>query len=545
MIYDEFVPDAAAATRLPLSHLPVRRVVGPSSQYQNPVLPGAYPDPSVVRVGEDYYLVNSTFQYFPAIVISHSRDLVHWRQIGHVFTDPGKLNLEPFSDGCGIWAPDISCHQGEFWIYYCLVQLSKDRSVNVRGNHVVKSRHILGPYSDPVQLTSEGNDPSHFVDDDSSRYLLYAGGILRGRGTKIVRLSDDGMRVVGEPRWLEWGEERAKPEGPHLFKRNGFYYHTMACQSGYHVGHHQVIARSRHLFGPYEPSPYNPFIAQHDRVLFNGHQGHAKLVQTQRGEWWAMYLSKRYLQGVAPLGRETGIDRVTWTPDGWPLLNNGNGPSDGGLVPDLPVSEHRVQAGDDFDCRELMPQWVSLRTRDAQNCNTTERPGFLRLRTSDADLDMPIVRGMLLQREPGHHYTATAHLQFAAQEGEQAGLVCYYDTQSFIKFARTGSPCGTLVVEECCAGVRNRIARATIRDATKLYLRCAVKRLSRTFSYSVDGEEFLPLTTIEDASFLSDEGTPGWGFMGTMVGLFAVHCGSNRSLTADFDSFQIQRTEDQ
>ena len=135
-----------------------------NQEYLNPVIPGFFPDPSVVRVGEDYYCVNSTFEYFPGIIISHSRDLINWKQIGHVFTKSEEFDLTKYWDGMGVWAPDISYYNGEFYVFYCMVQLKKDRSYNVRGNYMVKSKSIFGPWSKPVQITDNGNDPSHFVD---------------------------------------------------------------------------------------------------------------------------------------------------------------------------------------------------------------------------------------------------------------------------------------------------------------------------------------------------------------------------------------------
>ena len=159
--------------------------------YTNPVMAGFFPDPSVVRVDDDYYLVNSTFEYFPAIVISHSKDLVNWQQIGHVFSKSEDLDLTYFFDGMGIWAPDISYHDGEFYVLYCLVQLSKDRTTNVRGNYMVKSKSINGPWSKPVQITDFGSDPSLFVDDDGEHYMLFAAGIPTGNGTKIVKLNKE------------------------------------------------------------------------------------------------------------------------------------------------------------------------------------------------------------------------------------------------------------------------------------------------------------------------------------------------------------------
>lgn len=509
--------------------------------YTNPVVPGFFPDPSIVRVGEDYYLVNSTFQYFPGIIISHSKDLVHWEQIGHVFTDSKDLDLSGFRDGCGIWAPDISYHDGEFYIFYCLVELSPDRKVNVRGNYMVKSKNIHGPWSKPVQLTDEGNDPSHFVDDDGTHFMLYAAGMPKGNGTKIVKLNKDCTKVVEGPYWMSWGPVRGHPEGPHLFKKDGFYYHHMAAGGGWYEGHHQVIARSTNIYGPYEASPHNPFIAQLDKNAVVQHQGHAKLVQTPKGDWWAVYLCQRRTEGKSQLGRETGLDKVDWLADGWPVLNGGKGPSVTNAVPDLPaVPLTQPPPKDGFESPKPGVGWEFLRNPDPSGYSLTERPGFLRIRTGKWDLDSTKVRNVILQRETSKNYTAETRLEFAPNAGEEAGLVCMYDGSSFIKFALTGSKGALgLVLEECRKKVRKRIAEVSGIKKGPIFLRLTVRGLSRSFSYSEDGKKWIDAGIVPDAGFLSDEGTSYWGFTGTMVGIYAIDKGSGNAIPADFDWFSL------
>jgi xylan 1,4-beta-xylosidase len=505
--------------------------------YQNPVIPGFHPDPSVVRVGGDYYLVNSTFQYFPAIIISHSKDLVHWEQIGHVFTKNEELDLTRFHDGCGIWAPDISWHDGEFYVFYCLVQLTRDRSVNTRGNYMVKSKSILGPWSRPVQLTEEGNDPSHFVDDDGFHYMLYAAGIPKGSATKIVRLSRDCTKVEEGPFWVEYGGEKRAPEGPHLFKKDGYYYHTMAASGGIYNGHHQLIARAKNIYGPYESSPHNPFIAQLDKDSPLQHQGHAKLVQTQNREWWALYLLQRRLGGFSQLGRETGLDRVDWRPDGWPVLNDGKGPSASNTAPDLPVVVYPASASDEFDGPALGVQWQFVRNPDFSMFSLTERPGHLRIYPGPFDVDTLLARNLILRREVSQSYVATTSLSFSSTNGAQAGLLCYYDTKCYIKFSVVGGAGRSLELEECRKGVKTTLTATPGVRPGPIVLRVEVNGLCRTFSYGYDGKNWIVAGRVPDASFLSDQGTPQWGFMGTMVGVFGVNGGSQKAAPADFDWF--------
>ena len=486
-----------------------------------------------------YYLINSTFQYFPAIVISHSRDLVNWKQIGHVFTNSADLDLGEFYDGCGIWAPDVSYHNGEFYIFYCLVQLKKDRSVNVRGNYMVKSRHILGPWTPPVQLTTEGNDPSHFVDDDGTHWMCYAGGIPKGSATKVVKLNADCTRVVDGPFWIDYGGEKRAPEGPHLFKRGSYYYHTMAASGGIYNGHHQLIARSTHVLGPYEFSPHNPFIAQLDKESPLQHQGHAKLVETQKGEWWAVYLMQRRIGGFSQLGRETGLDRVDWRADGWPVLNNGRGPSATNTLPNLPITPQPVEASDEFSAAKLGVQWQFVRNPDPARYSLTQRRGWLRIVGGEFDVDSTRARNVILQRETSQSYTATTRLQFKPKPGAQAGLLCYYDTTTYIKLALTDQGGPRLVLQECRKGVKKTVAELPVKKAKGVHLRVRVQGLSRWFDYSLDHKEWREVGAVADASFLSDQGTPQWGFMGTMVGVFATSPNPDVKSPADFDWFHL------
>lgn len=533
--------------------------------YQNPILPGFFPDPSVVCVGRDYYLVNSTFHYFPAIIISHSRDLVSWRQIGHVFTDPETLDLRHYFDGCGIWAPDISFHNGEFFVFYCLVQLTKDRTINLRGNYMVRSKSIHGPWSRPVQLTAEGNDPSHFVDDDGTHYMLFAAGLPIGYGTKIARLTPDCTELAGPPVWMTWGPERRAPEGPHLFKRDGYYYHTMASQGGYTPTHHQIIARSRHILGPYEPSPYNPFIAQKSHKADEKNHGHAKVFSTADGDWWATYLVQRPIDGFSVLGRETSLDRVHWLKDDWPVLNHGRGPSDSAAevtsAMAAPESCRPEDAAvDDFTSQVLDPAWLFVRDPTPANPIVGKRPSHLRLHATTAAEPLLEPRSLLLRRETSHRFTAetklvipsvstspqsrggaelTEGLTHGSNQG-QAGLACYYDSSSNITLSVTvGSPT-VLELRQCRLGNTTTVARRNLPQVDQVWLRVRVNRLERAFSYSQNGIEWTEFATIADCSFLSDEGTANWGFLGTLTGLFVLPGQEvGTSVHADFDYFRL------
>ena len=521
--------------------------------FTNPVITGFFPDPSVVRVGEDYYCVNSTFEYFPAIVISHSKDLVNWEQIGHVFTRSEELDLTNYYDGMGIWAPDISWYNGEFYIFYCTVQLKKDRSVNVRGNYMMKSKTILGPWSKPVQLTDNGNDPSHFVDTDGQHYMLFAAGIPTGNGTKIVKLNNECTKIVEGPFWMETEGKKAAPEGPHLLKKDGYYYLVMAASGGLFSGHHMLVSRSKNIYGPYENSPNNPYLTQRDPNAVNFHQGHGKIFNTQNGEWWTMVISQRWLpgeikgvkKGISQLGRETSLEKITWSDDGWPVANGGKGPLDANIRPYLPWTPVSNPSSDEFSEKQLAIQWVFRRNPNYSGFSLTDNNGALRIYSGDNDIDTITGHNLILQRERWLKFTATTKITFNPLTREQAGLTCYYDTKTYARLGLHRNLAGSLqlTLEECRFGIKSIQKEISNITDTTLYLQVKVNKLHREFFYSYDDKNWLDAGIIEDAAFLSDQGTPNWGFMGMMTGLYSFNRGTRKQIPADFDFFRL-KTED-
>jgi xylan 1,4-beta-xylosidase len=521
--------------------------------FTNPVISGFFPDPSVVRVGKDFYCVNSTFEYFPAIVISHSNDLVNWKQIGHVFSGSKDLDLTGFWDGMGIWAPDISYHNGEFYIFYCLVQLKKDRSVNIRGNYLVKSKSISGPWSVPVQLTDNGNDPSHFIDSDGQHYMLYAAGIPNGNGTKIVKLNNECTRIEDGPFWMETEGKKAAPEGPHLLKKDGYYYLIMAASGGLFRGHHMLIARSKEIYGPYENSPNNPYLTQRDSNAVNFHQGHGKIFNTQNDEWWTLVISQRWVpgeikgvkRGISQLGRETSLERITWSSDGWPVANGGKGPLDANIRPDLPWTPVFNPSGDEFSDKQLGIQWVFRRNPVYSDFSLTEKKGHLRIWSGKNDIDTIAGRNLIVQRERWLNYTAITKMNFNPLTCEQAGLTCYYDTKTYVRLGLQRSKNGRLqlILEECRYGEKLVIKEIPDIRQINLYLKVKVNKLHREFYYSYDSKNWIEAGIIADSAFLSDQGTPVWGFMGTMTGVYSFNRGTDKRIPADFDFFRIESEE--
>ena len=470
-----------------------------AESYHNPVRRGFFPDPSILRVGEDYYMVNSTFIFFPCIPISHSRDLIHWEVIGHAITNPAWAHLEGLEGGRGYWAPDISYCNGRYYI--CATLRLNDVGPVRRRQMVVTSDRPEGPYSEPVFFEEEGIDPSLFHDDDGRHYMLL------NRGARIFEIDETGTKRLSETTLLYYGSHGRAPEGPHLLKRDGWYY-LFEAEGGTGTGHRETVARSRTLHGVYEPSPYNPVIRQWDERALIQRCGHAKPVSTPDGRWYFVYLCGRALDGQwTMLGRETALDPFTWTADGWPLLNGGKGVSTQNRLPlpPAPVEDSRVD-------------WVSPRPPEDGQFSWHE--GGVTIRGSRFPMTDTRCRSLMLQRQTAFRCSFEATL--TVPEGGEAGITCYYDENSFL----------TLGVREGRIEVTERIGLETRRHETALTaqpgqrLHLVVRADGLTRHLAVEGAEVM---TLHDVTYLADEGVRlGKRFTGAMAGVYAVGC------TADF-----------
>ncbi len=504
--------------------------------YKNPVQRGFFPDPSVIRVGEDYYMVNSTFQYFPAIPISHSRDMVHWHIIGHAINNTEWLDLSDIKDSHGIWAPDIEYVDGKFYIYATL-RLNADGK---RDNNVMRRQLVMtsdkpeGPYSKPICLEIDNIDPSLFVDDDGKRYMVIA------KAAQTVPLSDDGLNVAGEMKTAWNGTGERCSEGPHIMKKDGYYY-AIVAEGGTGYGHGINVARSTSLYGEYENSPYNPVMRQLDPDAPIQRAGHGKLVQDQNGKWWCYYLCGRPNEGMhTTIGRETALDPVQWTDDGWFTVNEGKGPSTEQTAPDLPECVFERNLKDDFDAETLNLEWEFVRNPDNGSWSLTERPGFLRIWTRDGQLFERRAKNTLLRREQELSYTAQTCVEYYPdRDGEQAGLTCYYSTATYARCAlcwENGRKL-QLVINRCDG--EELIAEVSDVEERPVYLKVDVNKLTRSFYYSYDGQEWSLIGTLEDCVYLCDEGVAGdpKRHTGTLVGIYANNGGCGARKPADFDFF--------
>lgn len=505
--------------------------------YHNPIRTGMFPDPSIVRVGGDYYMVNSSFVYFPCIPVSHSKDLIHWEIIGYAVTNPEWAHLDELEGGRGYWAPDISYDDGTFYIT-ATYRLNDTGSV-YRRQVVVSSDRPEGPYGEPSMIDEDGIDPSIFHEDGRHYMLL-------NRGARIFELSGDCKRKITEASLLYYGSQKRAPEGPHLLKKDGYYYLFLA-EGGTGAGHRITVARSRTLMGNYEPCPYNPIMRQTDERAGLQRCGHGKPVCTEDGKWYMVYLCGRTIgRGYTILGRETALDPITWTLDGWPIVNNLKGPSALQVPPiQTPKTAESVMPSvpDGTKCfRNGLPKdFMTPRTPERDGIRF--RDGNLLLKASAYPLSDIRAKNILLRRQGAFCFRAEA--EFAApvlNEGQEAGITCYYDENTWVCFFLSRDR------ETYFLRVREHIGEKEIDHMTeklhdpagrRLLLGVDTAYLERRFYYAAAGENVKTVERLTDVYYLCDEGIPvGKRFTGAMVGMYGY--AKEEPLSIEFTDFRYQ-----
>ncbi len=501
--------------------------------YRNPILTGMHPDPSIVRVGEDYYMVNSSFIYFPCIPISHSKDLIHWEVIGHAITNPEWAYLDDLEGGRGYWAPDISYYEGRFYI--TATYRLNDTGTIYRRQMVVSSDKPEGPYCKPSFIEEDGIDPSIFSDDDGRRYMLL------NRGARIFEISKDGTTQLSEAKLLYYGSQKRAPEGPHLLKKDGYYYLFLA-EGGTGPGHRITVSRSKELFGNYEPCPYNPIMRQWDETAPIQRCGHGKPVMTQNGEWYMVYLCGRMIDGLySMLGRETALDPITWTNDGWPIVNSLKGPSTLQKKPSLPehcfTEASMSYSGEDI----LSPEFVT--PRPPEKDGITLQNSRIMLKGSLHPLSTMQARNILLVRQKHFNFEASATFDYPCLfKGQEAGLTCYYDENTYLTFGIADSPNGYVlkITEHIGDDTTATEVSSPLSKFQSIKLKVMTWGLKREFYCSIDEGEDMLFATLDNVYYLCDEGLrKGKRFTGAMTGVYA-YSGPSSPLTASVSYFHYQ-----
>lgn len=537
---------------------------------QNPVLPGFNADPSIIRVGDTYYIANSTFEWFPGVRLHESKDLQHWNLLPSPLSTTALLDMKGNPSSGGIWAPALSYADGKFWLVYTDVKVTEGAFKDMT-NYLTTATDIRGPWTDPIKLNGVGFDASLFHDDDGRKYLVqqtwdhreyrhpFDGITLTEFDATTLKLKPETARTIYR------GTAVALVEGPHLYKLNGYYY-LFAAQGGTVFTHQEVVARSKTLAAnSFETEPGDVFLTNVDTPdSYIQKQGHGALVSTPQGEWYYASLCARPWnrpgesvydpRGWSTLGRETAIQKVYWDEDGWPRITGGHG---GKTFVEGPVDAiHTVSAKDhsqhdDFKTSTLDRNWNTLRVPFTEKMGTTG-DGKLTL-IGQGSLANTHDLSLIARRWQAFYFDAEVKVRFNPFNYQQmAGLTHYYNDRHWSFIFITWNEINGAVIE---TGENNR-GKYTSHlkdDAIKIpegteyvWFRTKVRKQSYTYEYSFDGISFSEIPVTFDAAILSDDyvlQSYGGFFTGAFVGLAVVDY-SGYSASAEFYDFDYQELGD-
>ena len=545
---------------------------------QNPILRGFHPDPSIIRVGEDYYIATSTFEWWPGVRLHHSRDLKNWEQIEYPLSRLSQLDLRGVGASQGIWAPCLTYDQGTFYLVYTVVRSFYCNMYDTE-NYLVTSDNIHGPWSEPVALNNFGFDPSLFHDEDGRKYMVsmvtdhrvpkkYAGRLV------LQEYDPEKKAMTGPVRDIYRGE-KIFLEGPHIYKRQGWYY-LFAADTGTGEGHGQSVLRSRDIWGPYEMlkenhgeqreenEAFSILTSRHHEDILLQKSGHGDLVETPGGEWYMVHLCGRAFADCNPadagrfpnsrrymMGRETAIQKILWREDGWPVLEAGGTTPQNEVPVPKEVSEEvlcRREAAsplvrDDFEEKALSLDYQSLRIpMDEHYLSLSARPGWLRM-YGRSGLSSRFSQTLIARRMREYCMEASACVEFEPEVFKQmAGLIFLYDCDNYlylhISRDEDVGKCITLLKAE-----NKKYEYLTdyipVREKEALYLKMETRNAMTRFYYGYSEKGWQEIGPLINASFLSDEACgEGW-FTGAMIGICCQDM-TGFGRYADFDWFEVK-----
>ncbi len=534
-------------------------------QFTNPILSGFYPDPSICKVDDNFYLVTSTFSYFPGIPVFQSDNLINWKLISHVMSRPEQMHLDGLGLSRGIFAPTISYDEGTFYVACTFVDAG--------GNFVATSKNPKGSWSNPVFIPQiDGIDPSLFFNDDGKAYIVYNSippdniSLYDGHRTiRMYQFDKVDLKILGEEIILINGgtDLSKKPvwiEAPHIYKIDGMYY-LMCAEGGTAERHSEVIFRSEKVEGPYIPYTDNPILTQRhldpQRENAITCTGHADMVQLNSGDWWAVFLGCRpyapYEDNNFNTGRETFLAPVRWI-NGWPVIN-----PDYETVQykyDYPItSEEKISQAayggnftvkDNFDSYELGLDWLFLRTPHEKWYDLEKEPGRLIIQLRPETCSGEKNPSFIGRRQQHLSCSATVSMNFAAKsENEKAGLLIFQSENNYYFLCKSFSKKDQVV--QFYKSVKNNNDQNQLNlfaehkldniDALDpIYLKIKANGRLYHFYYSLNNVDWMLLKENAEGTFLSTR-TAG-GFVGSLFAMYATSLGKESKNLASFDWFE-------
>jgi xylan 1,4-beta-xylosidase len=530
------------------------------NRYINPILSGFYPDPSICQAGDDYYLINSSFAYFPGLPIFHSKDLVNWTQIGHAMNRPGQLNLDGAGVSRGLFAPDITYHNGTFYIVCTLI--------DKLGNFVITAKDPKGPWSDPVALPEvNGIDPALYFDEDGKAYIIFNSippdNISLHNGHRTIRMfafDARQLKVFGPEKLLiNGGTDMAKKpvwiEGPHILKKDGWYY-MICAEGGTGYNHSEVVFRSKAVDGPYVSYENNPILTQRHldpaRPLPITTTGHADFVETKDGKWYAVFLGCRpYQDDYYNIGRETFMVPVTWK-NGWPHMLEGNETVQYEYPAPAPLRKKttgRFDAlasyRDGFDGSQLNHRWIFLRTPREKWYSLSGKKGFLTIQLRPETCSGKGNPSFVAHRQQNLWCAAETSLQFApASANEKAGMAIFQNESHYYYLCQSvenNKPVIQLFQSKDSS--LQLLASAVLTGRPKqVRLKIESRKDNYAFFYALPGKDWQLLQEGVNGKFLSTK--EAGGFVGSVFALYATSQGEATNSKAYFDSFNYSSKDE-
>ena len=498
--------------------------------YQNPIIPGFYPDPSICHKGSDYYLVNSSFEYFPGVPLWHSRNLTSWTQTGHVLTRNSQLELGNCPASAGVFAPTIREHAGRFYMITTNVCLFPKGTPNF----LVYTDDSEGEWSEPVYIQHMGIDPTLFFDDDERVYYAGTGFDENGKqGIVLFEINVNDGTILSEKKHIWYGTGGRYPEGPHLYKKDGYYY-LIISEGGTEYGHMVTAARSRDIWGPYESCPYNPVLSHRDcdKSIFQC-VGHADLVEAVNGKWYAVFHAVRPSSAqLHHIGRETMLAKVTWK-DGWPLINDQK-------------EIHALMGGDDQDSysvfenefsddfKTVNPRWSWLRNPDMSLYHFGDG---LSVKGTDVSLDETASPSFIGVRQSQMELTCTTEVKLKGNG--TAGVSVYHTNEHHYDLCISKTETGLkAALRRRAADMKTVSEAAEFENTDSIRLQIVAERDHYTFYAGAENEEMKEIGR-GSTQLLSTEVMKGT-FTGCFFALFA-----EGETEAHFPYFRISESDEQ